>query len=200
MISNLKYILLTNGAILIVPGLNFALIAYHSANNSMRAGILCVLGVVCAIAIHAVGAILGAIALHDHYPHLFKIIKICGGVFICFVAFSIFISVVKNKGENSGKFDNASYFMQGFLIDLFNPMILIFYMSLFTQIVGKNVEMYEFIIYIFFIIFITFLWFSLVAKFFSMRIIREISNKHINKVKITSSLILAYYGINSILL
>jgi len=197
---NLMTILMTNGAILIVPGLNFALVAYNTANISFRSGLLCALGITAAITVHAIAAILGAVTLFNSNPAYFDIIKTSGGVVLCFISISIFISLFKTTSEKKLVFISSLPFLQGFLADLLNPIVLIFYVSLFAQIVTNDIQKEELGLYILFIILITFSWFALVARLFSMELIQRVSKSYITKVKLVAALLLAYYGLSMIFL
>ena len=199
LIENLQIIFITNGTILLIPGFNFALIAYNATNKSLRAGLLCTLGVTMAITIHAVAALLGAITLFNAYPSYFETIKICGGFFLCFIGFSIFISLFKSTQEKKFIFSESLPFLQGFVTDLFNSIVFLFYVSLFTRIVTDQVPNTELGLYILFVIFLTFSWFALIARLFSINFIQKFSNRYITKVKFVASLLLFYYGMGMIL-
>lgn len=197
--ESLKLILITNGAILLVPGLNFMLISRFAMMGGMFKALQCALGVSFAITIHVIAAVMGVQQIMNSYPQFFRGIQMIGGIIICYIAVQILRCVLLQKtlksGDNKENNVTLSAFKQGFLVDIFNPLIMCFYVGLFTQIVSDKTTLPEIYFYISVIFFITVFWFSIIAVIFSRQTIALLSKKYYNYVQVVSSLVLFYFGL-----
>ncbi|WP_198027262.1 hypothetical protein [Candidatus Paracaedibacter symbiosus] len=76
MYTKIFSIILTNGTILIIPGLNFAVITRNTINDGINAGIKCALGVSLSIMVHVVLSISAINGVVSSHSSLFNAIKI----------------------------------------------------------------------------------------------------------------------------
>lgn len=209
MYDRLMLILWTNLGILIVPGLNFAIVTRYAINEGMIAALRCALGITIAIMSHVLFALLGLSPLLLAYPALFQFIKIAGAIYIFFLASKILYSALSDKekilvnagSENqwtSKEYPNkSSPFFNGFLVDFLNPFVTIFYLGLFSGILNESVNKIEYLFYFLIIFSITLLWFSFIAVLFSRIINRNnLFNSCKSWIELCSSLILFYFSFN----
>lgn len=193
--EQLMAILAANGAVLIIPGLNFTLLTRYALQNGLSAAIQCTLGVTLAIAVHVIFSMLGSYQLISATPKLFKLIQIAGAFYIFYLATSIFIRALKN---NAVAMEHATTtekpLIQGLMIDLLNPFVTIFYISLFASLMNPKTTAMDMTAYLGFIVAITFVWFSLVSVFFSRTFIRNYFLKIRKFIELFSTVILYYYG------
>lgn len=175
-ISKLLMILFMNGSVLIIPGVNFLLIIRHSVSFGRIAAVLCALGITTAILMHAVLACYSVGYILTKFPVVFYVIKYLGVTFLIFLAWNTLRMsynanfIIKRKRDIR---KNGS-FIEGFLVDLFNPFVSIFYLSLFSTIIQTDTTMVELWIYILVIFLLTICWFLFVAVISSGRKLRDV--------------------------
>jgi threonine/homoserine/homoserine lactone efflux protein len=198
MIENIIKILITNGIVMVVPGLNFYLISDVSMNKGMKFGLATAFGVTFAITIHVVFAMFGSYKFYYNYPQFFEFIKTAGVIYILWLAFKLLKSSwvnkkVDNQNALGSTFKNC--FLNGFYIDLLNPYITIFYFSLFSQIINNNEAYMDMFIYALVIFLLVTTWYSLVVFLFSRHIMREFFYKNKKLVERLCAIALTYFAI-----
>ncbi len=193
--EQLWFILLMNGGVLIVPGLNFAILTRYALQSGLRAAIYCTAGITLAIAVHVMCAILGSWQIIKNHSVLFNLIQFLGACYIAFMASRMLFNSFKSKIEMSlnTKADGNPFF-NGFIVDLLNPFVTIFYFSLFAQIMKDEVTYSQMLIDWLFILLITFVWFLLVSTGFSREAIRTRFLQYGRWVERISSIILFYFS------
>ena len=95
--GNIFHILGMNGAILLVPGVNFFLVAKYAITNGFRSSFQCVLGITAAIMLHVMFAAFSVGAFLSSHPMIFNLIRFGGGLFLLYLGTRFFISSVKSK-------------------------------------------------------------------------------------------------------
>lgn len=175
-LSKLLTILLMNGSVLIIPGVNFLLIIRHSVSFGRIEAVLCALGITTAILIHVVFACYCVELILTKFPIVFYMIKYLGVIFLIFLAWNTLRMsnnsnyIIKNKHVTR----KNNSFMEGFLVDLFNPFVSIFYLSLFSTVIQPDTTIVELWIYILVIFLLTICWFLFVAIISSGRKLRNV--------------------------
>lgn len=168
-------LIIANILVLITPGLNFLLVMQTSTTYGRKAGLSIALGVTCAIFLHALCAAIGIHIVLDKFPEIIFYIKIIGGIYL-FILASIFLKKFINNDKASSsqiKFDRISHlkcFGTGFLVDLTNPYVILFYVSQFALASQKD---FNYIFLLLLILAITLLWFCTIAFFFANNLIRK---------------------------
>jgi threonine/homoserine/homoserine lactone efflux protein len=196
-INNIITILMMNGLILIVPGVNFFLVLKYSLLNKFQTGFYCVMGITSAIMIHVILAMLGISILLQTYPQLFAIIRYSGAAYLFYLGTSYLVASSKNKQQQinnlSIKNTNSEALISGFIIDLFNPFVSIFYLSLFSLINITNKPIFELSGYFAIIFFITIAWFSFVIRFFTVPIVKNYFQSKSRYIQIASGIAMYYF-------
>lgn len=160
-VSKLLIILLMNGSVLIIPGVNFLLIIRHSVSFGRIAAIQCALGITTAILMYAVLACYSVGLILTKFPVVFYMIKYLGVTFLIFLAWSA-LRMSNNSNEIIKKkrvIRKNGSFIEGLLVDLFNPFVSIFYISLFSTIIQPDTTVVELWVYILAIFSLTIGWF-----------------------------------------
>lgn len=176
MIKLLLSIAFLNLLAAMTPGPDFALIVKNTVQYSRRAGIFSALGIAAAVLIHIAYCSLGLAIIITHSPLLFNLIKFGGGSYLIYIGASALQETRKPKSNNGKKKSKHSLipsnltkskivlsdfqaFKQGFLTNLLNPKAAIFFLALFTMVVGDT--SYWFNLAMAIALFITvFSWFS----------------------------------------
>ncbi len=115
--------------IFLIPGPNTALVIRNAMRFGFKTGLLSAVGITCAITLHAAFAMTAANYLVTAFHQYFYYIKIIGALYL--LAFGV--RLIKNKeSDNQGV-------RSGFFLDLFNPYIALFYLSISpSYVVNQN--------------------------------------------------------------
>jgi threonine/homoserine/homoserine lactone efflux protein len=126
-------------ALNLTPGPAILFILSRCLGEGRTAAIVSVFGLATASIIHALAAAFGLSALFSYSPVAFSIIKYCGAAYLVYLGISGFM-----KGGAAGAtagIDKRSrttlvkIYWQGFLTDLLNPKLLLFFFSFLPQFV-----------------------------------------------------------------
>ena len=156
--------------IVVSPGADFVLVLKNSINNGRKAGLLTGLGIGIGVCIHITYSILGIGHLLSQNIILFSMIKYAGSAYLIYLGITgIFCSKLKFDCKTvsiSLQNDNArKYFTQGFLCNMLNPKTMLFFLSIFSQLISPHNDnsSYFALIYGLYISVLHILWFCLIA-------------------------------------
>ena len=94
------------------------------------------LGLCLGLIIHTFLVILGLASLLETFPEIFRSIEILGGIYLIFIAYNNFI--VDKKKENQ-KTRKESYVVTGFIMNLTNPKVSLFFISFFPGFIFSSI-------------------------------------------------------------
>ena len=97
-------------------------------SQGFKKGFKVSLGLCLGLIIHTFLVIQGLATLLETFPEIFRSIEILGGIYLIFIAYNNF--VVHKKIENQ-KRRKESYFITGFIMNLTNPKVSLFFISFF---------------------------------------------------------------------
>ena len=126
----------------VTPGPDMLYIIGRSTAQGLRAGIVAALGVGAGIFVHIGATALGLSAILAASAGAFTLIKLMGAAYLVYVGFSLLRS-------SSTPFDSAaatrlapaslrSVFMQGFLTNVLNPKVALFFLAFLPQFVESD--------------------------------------------------------------
>lgn len=127
--------------LIILPGPDTAVVTKNTLIARKRGGLKTSLGILCALLIHTIAAVLGLSAIIVKSAILFSIFKYAGAVYLIYLGGKILWSLWKKEEESSremktkSRLENTSCFKQGFFTDLLNPKVAVFFLSFFPQFV-----------------------------------------------------------------
>ncbi|PJM74230.1 lysine transporter LysE [Bifidobacterium primatium] len=157
---------LVAGSMALVPGLDMMMVLHETINTSRRRGIAAAWGISCGVLVWAVAAAVGLAALINAFPMAYDAIRVVGGLYLFYLAFSM----ARKKKSNSDDMivkeidtdadarhranvsretslresptfgDCAQSFFRGFLTDFFNPKIGVFYIAIIPQFLVSGVS------------------------------------------------------------
>jgi len=162
--------------LIILPGPDTAVVTKNTLLCHRIGGIKTSLGILCALLIHTMAAVLGLSAIIVKSAILFSIIKYAGAVYLIYLGAKILWSLMK-KGEKEEVHvmipdnEKTPCFKQGFLTDILNPKVAIFFLSFFPQFVKPGSGT----VFPFLIMGITFTLLSAVWLFIYIYLIHHIS-------------------------
>lgn len=120
------------------PGPNMMYLLSRSICQGRRAGVISLVGVVSAFLVHMLAAALGLTALFLAVPFAYELLKWAGAAYL------LFLAVQAIRPGRSSPFEArqlaldppGKLFVMGFLTNLLNPKIAVFYMSILPQFVS----------------------------------------------------------------
>lgn len=159
--------------IVISPGADFVLVLKNSLNQGRKAGIYSAIGISLAICIHIAYSMLGISYLISQYQWLYDTIRYAGSAYLIYLGVKGLISSSAqiDSLEASQQATKASkYFYQGFLCNALNPKTMLFFLSIFSQVISPDqADQSLALLYGLYMILLHGIWFSLVALLFTSK-------------------------------
>nr|WP_158162470.1 LysE family translocator [Vibrio mimicus] len=159
--------------IVISPGADFILVLKNSLNSGRHAGIWSAVGISLAISVHITYTLLGISYLISQNEWLFSLIRYSGTTYLVYLGLKgIFdTSSQQEIGEEQQKRTRTQvwqFFFQGFLCNILNPKTMLFFLSIFSQVITPNADsQYPALIYGGYMIGLHGIWFTTVAVLFT---------------------------------
>jgi len=134
-------LIIFSGAALLValtPGPNMLYLVSRSICQGRRAGVVSLVGVVCGFLVHMGAAALGLTALFMAVPFAFDVLKWAGAGYLLFLAWQAVKPGARSPFEPRALPADPPHklFLMGFITNLLNPKIAVFYLSIFPQFVS----------------------------------------------------------------
>ncbi|NMH72874.1 LysE family translocator [Bacillus sp. RO2] len=130
--------------LIILPGPDTAIATKNTLSAGRIGGFKTVLGTFCAILIHTIAAVVGLSAIIVKSAFLFSVFKYVGAVYLVYLGVKT-IWALRNKKEEipmnsnvANKFKNQSHFKQGFLTNMLNPKVAVFFLTFLPQFVDPG--------------------------------------------------------------
>lgn len=128
----------------VTPGPDTLYIVGRSSTQGARAGIVAALGIGTGALVHVCAAALGLSALLAASAAAFTTVKIIGAAYLVYVG----ISLIRSKGPaqslqvsaNSRQTSMRGIFLQGFLTNVLNPKVALFFLAFLPQFVSSSAE------------------------------------------------------------
>ncbi|WP_318434416.1 LysE family translocator [Photobacterium leiognathi] len=159
--------------IVVSPGADFVLVLKNSLNHGRSAGIWTAIGISLAITIHITYSLLGISYLISQNEMLFNAIRYAGAAYLIYLGIKgIFFSDNKTdlQGDTAPSKSSKHFLAQGFLCNALNPKTMLFFLSVFSQVVSTDAsDNHVALLYGAYMIAMHFLWFSLVAILFTSK-------------------------------
>ncbi len=129
--------------ITLTPGLDTMLVIRNSARGGWRDGAVSSLGICSGLFVHASISVLGISILLLQTAWAFSAIKLTGAGYLIWLGLDSWIRIVKQKGGapfadlpvSAVEFNGWRSFREGFLSNVLNPKIVIFYMAFLPQFI-----------------------------------------------------------------
>jgi RhtB (resistance to homoserine/threonine) family protein len=156
------------------PGPSFLITARTAVARSRSEGVKVALGLGVGTILWAVAALLGLNVLFRAVPPLFMAMKVVGALFLLWIAYQIFrhapapVALDGAKGEAV-----ANPFMKGFLTQISNPKVAVFFGSIFIAMLPAEVPLWMTLALVVIVTFNEVWWYSVVALFFGSGRVRR---------------------------
>ena len=177
-------VLLIHLMAVISPGPDFIMALRNSLTYSRKTGIYTAVGFGLGIGVHVFYCVFGLALIISTSEIAFNIIKYLGVAYLAYIGVMSIVSKSSNievgKESHLADISPLSAIRIGFLTNVLNPKATLFFLSLFTFVIGPDVPTSVSWILGLMMMINTTIWFSLVALFFTQARIRAIFNKYQN--------------------
>ena len=157
--------------IVISPGADFVLVLKTSINDGRKAGIFTALGLSLAICVHISYSMFGISYLISQNEYLYNMIRYAGAGYLIYLGVKGIYSANSQLNTTSTaqrKNKNWQYLAQGFLCNVLNPKTMLFFLSIFSQVISPDSnDNTQAFIYGAYMIALHGIWFAIVAILFT---------------------------------
>lgn len=150
----------------ISPGPSFLIAARTAVAQSRTAGLKVALGLGAGTVIWSAAALLGLNAVFHAVPVLFMAMKAAGALFLLYIAWMILRHASEPLQIDGQSERLANPFLKGFLTQISNPKVAVFFGSIFIAMLPPDVPLWMTLALIFIVSFNEVWWYSAVALFF----------------------------------
>ncbi len=127
--------------LIILPGPDTAIMTKNTLTVGKQGGFKTMIGICCALSIHTLTAIVGLSAIIAKSALLFSIFKYIGAVYLIYLGIKSLWTLRNQETTETVvkiKYKNTSSFKQGFLTNLLNPKIAVFFLTFLPQFVNPG--------------------------------------------------------------
>tara|TARA_B100001173_G_C15980645_1_gene544350 strand:- start:40 stop:666 length:627 start_codon:yes stop_codon:yes gene_type:complete len=189
---------------LISPGPDFIVACRNSIQYSRKIGLWTAVGFGMGVCFHLTYAFFGLTWIVSQSDFLLTLIKYLGAIYLIYIGISSFFSkntkIELTKDQRFYKMKWHAAIRMGLLTNLLNPKATLFFLSLFSFVVGPKVDPTVMTLLAMIIVSSTVLWFSLVAFFLTHQKIRNLFLGNQKQLSYIFGAILILIGIRIILL
>ena len=171
------------------PGPDFVMTVRNSFIYSRRSGIFTGLGICAGLMVHLFYCAAGIGLLISKSVLLFTLIKLLGAGYLIYMGVGSFTakgSKLDLTGDPSSRdLGQLQAFKAGFLTNVLNPKATLFFLSLFTFVIGNETPLYIILTISVIILLTAVLWFTIVSIFFTQQNVQKAFLKYekiINRV------------------
>lgn len=166
--------------VIIAPGADFVVICRNSLVYSRRTGIYSALGLTLGILVHASYSLIGIGFLISQSIVLFALIKYLGAAYLIYLGYKSLIAKPRRQLEQQSRCSQVSQDIgklaavrMGFINNILNPKVTLFFLSLFTQVINPLTPIPVQIWYGLQMGMMTFAWYTSVAIVMSHPMFKE---------------------------
>lgn len=183
----------------ISPGANLAIVLRNSVAYSRRAGVYTALGLAAGNAVHATYCLLGIGVLITQSIVLFSTVKYLGAAYLIYIGLRS-LRAPKPAAATSASLpthamSSIAAVRTGFLTNLLNPKVTLFFLALFTQIIRPGTPLPAQALYGLTMVGLEFAWFGLVAVLISQRAVKDRFYAIAHWIERTTGVVLIALGI-----
>ena len=137
MLSNLLTFAILAGILVLIPGLDFAVVLRYSATQSRKASFLVSLGITTGLYVWGLAAVIGVAAILETSAAAFQILKIVGAAYLFWMGSKFVLTSFKQRSDapNIEIVQKQNPYLRGLLSNILNPKPAVFYLSIFPQFI-----------------------------------------------------------------
>ena len=124
----------------LTPGPNMIYLISRSICQGRAAGVISLLGVIAGFVVHMLAAAIGLTALFLAIPLAYEVLKWAGAAYLLYLAWQAVKPGARSPFEARDLPEDPprKLFLMGFLTNVLNPKIAVFYLSIFPQFVSPE--------------------------------------------------------------
>lgn len=151
--------------LIILPGPDTAIVTKNTIVGEQKGGFQTMLGSCAGLAIHTIAAVAGLSAIIVKSALAFTILKYVGAAYLCYLGVKTFMAMRARKDQIDEEVlvevKGSSYFKQGFITNITNPKVAVFFLTFLPQFLApKSEPFWSFLIMGIIYSVLTFLWFA----------------------------------------
>ncbi|MCI0766957.1 LysE family translocator [Bacillus sp. TL12] len=153
--------------LIILPGPDTAMATKNTLTAGKIGGVKTVFGTCIALLIHTLAAVIGLSAIIVKSAFLFSIFKYVGALYLVYLGIKALLSLKNKNNINMNDLPmkhtdgNTSCFRQGFLTNLLNPKVAVFFLTFLPQFLNPNHNtLIQFLIMALTYLVLTVIWFA----------------------------------------
>jgi len=138
--QNIYLFFITTLLLNFTPGNDVLYVSSRSISQGTKAGIVSALGIFCGCFVHISASALGLSLIIAQSAYLFSIIKFAGAAYLIFLGIKALLTKpnTDTKMPATGNNSNVKNFKQGFITNVLNPKVAIFFLSFLPQFVNPK--------------------------------------------------------------
>jgi len=164
------------------PGPDFVMTVRNSLLYSRRAGIYTAFGISLALLVHLFYCAAGIGYIISKSILLFSILKLLGAGYLIYMGIGSILSKgsrLDAMNEKAGTdLTRFQAFRMGFLTNVLNPKATLFFLSLFTLVIGNSTPLYVILTISLIIVLTALIWFTVVSVFFTQQRVQKVFMKY----------------------
>lgn len=151
--------------LIILPGPDTAIVTKNSVVGGRNGGFQTMIGSCIGLAIHTIAAVAGLSAIIVKSAVAFTLLKYVGAAYLCYLGVRTLMNMRAKKmdleEEPIETMKGNSYFKQGFITNVTNPKVAVFFLTFLPQFLAPNSEpFWSFLVMGIIYSVLTFLWFT----------------------------------------
>ncbi len=127
----------------IFPGPDLMYVISTSLSQGWRKGLILSLGLCSGLIVHTLVVIFGLGTILEDNPETARIIELFGALYLLFIAYRLLRNNRNKKLTSSKKKFSENVFLTGFLMNLTNPKVSLFFISFFPGFLFSKVLSYK---------------------------------------------------------
>ncbi len=149
------------------PGPDFMIVTKYAVSQGRNWALVCSLGIASALAVHIFLAATGVSFLIANSAVLLTVFKTISISYLTFIGLKSLLSTRKNEEKSILTRNNKMPFAIGFLSNITNPRTPIYFLAIFTSVIGTNAGYNTLFLFGCVMVAMQLLWFSLVSVAFT---------------------------------
>jgi len=140
-VENYLLFIIMSICLIILPGPDTAMATKNTLTSGKIGGVKTVFGTCIALLIHTLAAVIGLSAIIVKSALLFSIFKYVGAIYLVYLGIKALLSlnsIDTNELPMKRADENSSCFRQGFLTNLLNPKIAVFFLTFLPQFLNPS--------------------------------------------------------------
>ncbi|EMA6343924.1 LysE family translocator [Bacillus cytotoxicus] len=144
MMENYFLFIIMSICLIILPGPDTAMATKNTLTSGKIGGVKTVFGTCIALFIHTLAAVIGLSAIIVKSAFLFSIFKYGGALYLIYLGIKALLSLKDKNNIDVNEHSihhtnkNSSCFRQGFLTNLLNPKVAVFFLTFLPQFLNPN--------------------------------------------------------------